>query len=379
MAHEAYHVLSGDCIEATVATSLFGMYASAIEKFQSFSEGRAFFSPAFILAWLLLKLSYILNMFISREREYRADAAAVRITRNPLALAEALHLLSRNWRGIGFIGSGLEMLCIINTKANNLDESEKWWADLFSTHPPIRNRIGILLRMARVSISELDAKAERKARIADEAKTEGPIYYALDPNQQWQGPFSLANLAALPWLSPLTWISTGQDQEVEKAWKDSLVNSIFTERLNQTKSSLNNLACPKCHQPLSEVYYKKTQVYQCDFCRGTLVENAKITRILARTESPCTERLKSLAQTVLRENQMRFTMRRLKGIEKAKILLLSCPKCQKPMMRTFHSLAYLIEIDRCGFCGMTWFDQEELEMLQCVIEARLTAIGPLNE
>ena len=64
----------GDCIEATVATSLFGMYASAIEKFQSFSEGRAFFSPAFILAWLLLKLSYILNMFISREREYRADA-----------------------------------------------------------------------------------------------------------------------------------------------------------------------------------------------------------------------------------------------------------------------------------------------------------------
>ena len=107
VAHEAYHVLSGDCIEATVATSLFGMYASAIEKFQSFSEGRAFFSPAFILAWLLLKLSYILNMFISREREYRADAAAVRITRNPLALAEALHLLSRNWRGIGFIGAAL--------------------------------------------------------------------------------------------------------------------------------------------------------------------------------------------------------------------------------------------------------------------------------
>lgn len=379
VAHEAYHVLSGDCIEGTVAASLFGMYASAIEKFQSFSEGRAFFSPTFILAWILLRLSHILNMFISREREYRADAAAVRMTRNPLALAEALHILSRNWRGIGFIGSGLEMLCIVNTRASGLDESERWWADLFSTHPPIRNRIGILLRMARVSISELDAKAERKARIADEAKAEGPMYYALDPNQQWQGPFNLANLAALPWLSPLTWISTGQDQEVEKAWKDPMINTIFTERLNQTKSSLSNLTCPKCHQPLSEIYYKKTQVYQCDFCRGTLVENVKITRILARTESPCTERLKSLARAVLRENQMKFTMRRLKGIEKAKIPLLSCPKCRKPMMRTFHSLAYLIEIDRCGFCGMTWFDQEELEMLQCVIETRLTAIGPQQD
>lgn len=379
VAHEAYHILSGDCIESTVAASLFGMYASAIEKFQSFSEGRAFFSPPFILAWILLRLSHILNMFISREREYRADAAAVRMTRNPLALAEALHTLSRNWRGIGFIGSGLEMLCIVNTRASSLDESENWWADLFSTHPPIRNRVGILLRMARVNISELNAKAEKKAKIADEAKAEGPIYYALDPGQQWEGPFNFAELAALPWLSPLTWISTGEDEDVEKAWRNPLINSIFTERLNMTKSIHNNLACPKCHQPLSEIYYKKTQIYQCDFCKGTLVENTRVTRILARAESPCTERLKSLARAVQRENQMRFTMRRLKKIERAKVPLLSCPKCQKPMMRTFYSLAYLIEIDRCGFCGITWFDQDELEMLQCVIEARLTAIGPLNE
>ena len=70
--------------------------------------------PAFLLAWVLLQLGYLLNMFISREREYRADAAAVRMTRNPLALAETLHFLSRSWRGAGFIGSGFEMLCIVN-------------------------------------------------------------------------------------------------------------------------------------------------------------------------------------------------------------------------------------------------------------------------
>ena len=116
MAHEALHILSGDCLESTVASSLFGVPASVIEKVQTFSEGRAYFSPAFVITIVLLKLSQFLNMFISREREYRADAGAVRMTRNPLALAEVLHILWRNWRGSGFIGSGLETLCIINPK-----------------------------------------------------------------------------------------------------------------------------------------------------------------------------------------------------------------------------------------------------------------------
>jgi Zn-finger nucleic acid-binding protein len=42
------------------------------------------------------------------------------------------------------------------------------------------------------------------------------------------------------------------------------------------------------------------------------------------------------------------------------------------MFRTFYSLAYLIEIDRCNVCKLTWFDKEELEMLQCVIENKMT-------
>jgi Zn-finger nucleic acid-binding protein len=41
------------------------------------------------------------------------------------------------------------------------------------------------------------------------------------------------------------------------------------------------------------------------------------------------------------------------------------------MYRGFYSLGHLIEVDRCGFCGITWFDQEELAMLQCLIENRI--------
>ncbi len=41
------------------------------------------------------------------------------------------------------------------------------------------------------------------------------------------------------------------------------------------------------------------------------------------------------------------------------------------MYRGFYSFAHLIEIDRCSYCGLTWFDEDELEMLQCLIENRI--------
>ena len=42
-------------------------------------------------------------------------------------------------------------------------------------------------------------------------------------------------------------------------------------------------------------------------------------------------------------------------------------------MRTFYSLAYLVEIDRCNYCDIIWFDADELAILQCVIENKMTA------
>jgi len=370
VAHEAHHILSGDCLEATVAASLFGTYASALENLNDTSRGRTFSSPAFLLAGGMLKLSNLLNMFISREREYRADAASVRMTRNPIALAETLHLLSRSWRGAGFIGSGYEMLCIVNPEATALDETEGFWADLLSTHPPIRKRVDILLAMARVSIGELDQKAKKEAE--DAQKPPQPAYYAMNPRQQWQGPFNMAELAALPWLSPLTWVTTGDRQAVERAWKEPLINEIFTARLVQEEGVKSEFTCPSCRQPLVMESYEGTQVYECRFCSGTLVENSKIARIIARTgrERPCSERMSALARTVVKDNQMRQTQQKLGTGSGPKMPLLACPKCKNPMYRGFYSSAHLIEIDRCSFCGLTWFDQDELEMLQCLIASR---------
>jgi len=373
MAHEAYHILSNDCLEATIATSLFGMYAAMLEKLSDFGDDeRRGLHPAFFLLWILVKVSQMVSMFISREREYRADAASVGMTRNPVAMAEALYLISRNWRGTGIIGSGLEMLCIISPQNTELDESEGFLADLMSTHPPIRKRIEVLLNMVRISLPDL------KAKIAEKENNLRPVpsadsFYALDPSHQWKGPYSLNELGALSWFTPRSWISRTPGQNIARASEIDMIKQLFEARLYRFHHDLESSLCPACRQPLLKVPYERTYVYQCHFCRGTLVENDKIARIIVRREQRCPDRLLSLARAVSADNQMKMTLKKLKGRAGDPSPATACPRCKNPMMRTFYSLAYLIAIDRCGLCNITWFDADELEMLQCLIENKITA------
>lgn len=51
-----------------------------------------------------------------------------------------------------------------------------------------------------------------------------------------------------------------------------------------------------------------------------------------------------------------------------------CPKCQHPktrMMRMFYTEVYRVEVDKCFACGLIWFDGDELEVLQYLIEHSL--------
>jgi heat shock protein HtpX len=366
VAHEAYHVLSGDCLETSLATSLFGMYAAAFEKARSaiVEQPRAW--PVAAVFWVLVRLGTLLSMFISREREYRADAGAVRMTRNPLALAEALDIISKRWTGTGLISEGLEMLCISSPRVSAYDESEGWWDDLMSTHPPIGKRIDILLRMAHAGANILRGKRPEQMRAP--AVSPEPLYYALDPDSKWLGPLRIAELAAFPWFSPQTWVSTGQGWKAGRVSGNRSLNGVFRDRLTGTDVTQSGVLCPSCRQPLVRVPYEKTSVDRCVFCRGVLVENDRIPRILAREEVRCDERILSLVKAVTADNQRSLTIRRLRQTEKKSDPLIPCPKCGRQMFRTFYSYAYLIEIDRCGFCKVTWFDADELEMLQCVIE-----------
>ncbi|MCE5195146.1 MAG: zinc metalloprotease HtpX [Nitrospiraceae bacterium] len=368
MAHEAYHILSGDCQQATVAASLFGIPSAVIEKIQTLSENEkpVIASPAFLLAWILIKLGYLLNLFISRQREYRADAGAVKMTRNPLALAEVLHLLSRRWKGAGFISNGLEMLCISSPSTSPLDESEGFVADLLSTHPPISKRISVLLNMAHANISELEKT--KKPSFEDKIKkSAGSMFYVLDNKYQWQGPFSLQEISELPWFSTLTWISP-DGVTLTKASDNEVLNTVFKEKLRLENNPKTDYQCPVCHHNLVEKTYDKTTVYQCRFCGGSLMGDEKISRIIARGDGCYPDRIKLMSDILLKENQMRM-MKKTNNKQPAE--LLSCPKCSKKMMRSFYSMAYLVELDRCALCRLTWFEADELKILQCMIENKM--------
>jgi len=83
----------------------------------------------------------LIQLAISRKREYLADASGALLTRYPEGLASALEVISKNARPISGVSSATAHLFIANpfTKQNV--------SSLFSTHPPIKDRIKKLREM----------------------------------------------------------------------------------------------------------------------------------------------------------------------------------------------------------------------------------------
>jgi heat shock protein HtpX len=93
-------------------------------------------------------ISRILAMAVSRNREYLADATGAQFTRNPMALASALEKLAGATAATHSITSGAAHLCIVDPAPSALAEKEGLLADVFVSHPPIRQRIIRLKGMA---------------------------------------------------------------------------------------------------------------------------------------------------------------------------------------------------------------------------------------
>lgn len=98
---------------------------------------------AILLAILAPLFARLLQLSISRQREYLADATAVRFTRNPGALADALAKISGDREVLEVANRATAHLYI----ANPIKKFEKRSKGLFSTHPPIEDRIRILRSM----------------------------------------------------------------------------------------------------------------------------------------------------------------------------------------------------------------------------------------
>jgi heat shock protein HtpX len=95
---------------------------------------------AIVLAILAPLFARLLQLSISRQREYLADASAVRLTRNPKGLADALQKISGDREVLEAANRATAHLYIVNP----VKGFEKRAKGLFSTHPPIEERIQIL-------------------------------------------------------------------------------------------------------------------------------------------------------------------------------------------------------------------------------------------
>jgi Zn-finger nucleic acid-binding protein len=103
-----------------------------------------------------------------------------------------------------------------------------------------------------------------------------------------------------------------------------------------------------------------------------LINNDRIFRVLARREITCGERIRNLLRAVTVDSQRSLSIRKQRLRERKEVPFARCPRCGREMFRSFYSYAFLIELDKCSMCRVTWFDADELEMLQCLIEHKIT-------
>jgi Zn-dependent protease with chaperone function/Zn-finger nucleic acid-binding protein len=342
VAHEFAHLLSGSCVTVTVSCLLFGIYSSLAERLDdavdSSSDGGAASAVVAMVPlrgwlWLMQLASSVVGAAISRQRELQADLAAVRYTRDPLALAEALRVIGRHPGGAGYIPEGLAPLCIRAT--GTLGWPAVSWRD---KHPPLEGRIHALLGVAHISRAEFERQA---AQAADD----------FDRREHWS---SAPARAGLPLAAAV-------------ATDPGVRDHATLDRACVASAAAAGMTCPSCAAALVRMPYEGIDIVACERCGGRLVSTPQIGKLLARREAGFTDDQRRLADLVSvsgdRLRRAAVLARGSPGVD-----LIACPRCAAPMLRRHYSYEYAIEVDRCVRCDLVWFEKDELEALQILVE-----------
>lgn len=141
MAHELGHVKNYDIRVSMIAfamVAVIGLLADIMLRASWFSDSdddKLFFFLGIIAAILAPIVAILIQMAISRQREYLADATGALTTRYPEGLASALTKIKKHGSTVKRQNTSTAHLYFANPlKKGNL-------AGLFSTHPPIDDRI----------------------------------------------------------------------------------------------------------------------------------------------------------------------------------------------------------------------------------------------
>jgi heat shock protein HtpX len=151
IAHELAHIGNKDMLLQTITVTLVGFVAILSDWFLRMSrfsfkrerekESEILFIFAILASILAPIAAQLIHFAISRKREFLADATGALITRYPEGLARALEKIASYPHSMKFASNAIAHLFIVNPFRGSKI------ANLFSTHPPIEERIKALREM----------------------------------------------------------------------------------------------------------------------------------------------------------------------------------------------------------------------------------------
>ncbi len=146
--HELSHIGNYDIRFSMIVAVMVGLVAILSDMFLrslKYSKSDNNKSGLLILIGVLLAIIApivvrLVQLAVSRKREFLADASSAKLTRYPKGLADALEKIMKNNKGKMHVSEAVSHLFFVDPNRNPLD-------NLFATHPPIQKRIEILRSM----------------------------------------------------------------------------------------------------------------------------------------------------------------------------------------------------------------------------------------
>lgn len=157
IAHELSHVKNYDIRMMSIVVVLVGVVTLLADFFmRSMWYGRRdrddrggangiFLLIGIVFAILSPLIATLIQLAVSRKREFLADASGALLTRYPEGLASALEKISKDREPLEVANNATAHLYIVNPFKGK--DAVNWFANLFNTHPPIEERIKILRSM----------------------------------------------------------------------------------------------------------------------------------------------------------------------------------------------------------------------------------------
>jgi len=161
LAHELSHIGNHDMLLQTIVVILAGVVVYLSDIFLRISWRGGFrrrddrgggYTGLILMLFTLIALilapiaATLIRLAISRKREFLADASGAMLTRYPEGLARALEKISNDQTPLRVASNATAHLYIVNPLKSK--QVVGWFTKLFSTHPPIEERIKVLRQMS---------------------------------------------------------------------------------------------------------------------------------------------------------------------------------------------------------------------------------------